>query len=131
MSNSKPTVLIVDDEPRFGQICKKALDDEGYETRFAQSGLECLEMARAMRPDVLLLDLMMPNMDGITTLRRLHDLGSAPLVIILTGQGSLESAREAMVLGAYEYVTKPFNLEFLKATVRDGLAASRGTDGGE
>ena len=119
---SHVTVMVVDDEPRVCRLFEKVLREEGYRTIAASSGREALALADEARPDLILLDVVMPGMDGVETLRELRRRGHAAVVVMLTAQGSLQTAREAMLLGAYDYVTKPFNLEFLKAVLRAGLS---------
>ena len=119
---SPATVLVVDDEPGVCRLFEKVLREEGYRTIVASSGREALELAGDAQPDLILLDIVMPGMDGVETLRELRRRGHAAVVIMLTAQGSLQTAREAMLLGAYDYVTKPFNLEFLKTVLRAGLS---------
>jgi DNA-binding response OmpR family regulator len=87
----------------------------------ATSGRRALALAPVVRPDLVLLDIMMPDLDGIATLRELRRCGYGGAVVILTGRANIQTAREAMVLGAYEYITKPFNLEFLKSVVWKGI----------
>jgi DNA-binding response OmpR family regulator len=120
------TVMVVDDEPRVCQFFEKILGEDGYRVITATSGRRALALAAEACPDVILLDIVMPDLDGVATLRELRKAGHRGPVIMLTAQGTLETAREAMVLGAYDYVTKPFNLEFLKSVLRDGLADRRG-----
>jgi len=122
-------VLLVDDEPAVCKLFQKVLQEEGYRTITAASGREALALARQAAPDLILLDIVMPEMSGVETLRELRRRGHAAVVIMLTAQGSLQTAREAMLLGAYDYVTKPFNLEFLKTVLRAGLSERWGRRG--
>jgi DNA-binding response OmpR family regulator len=78
-------------------------------------------MAAEASPDLILLDIVMPGLDGVATLRELRKRGHRSPVIMLTAQGTLQTAREAMMLGAYDYITKPFNLDFLKSVLREVL----------
>lgn len=122
MEPARDTVLIVDDEEGVGELMRALLEGEPYEVIVARSGAECLLAVARHRPRLVLLDLSMPDMDGLETLRKLHEQGDEPPVIVVTGHGGIESARQAMELGAYEYVTKPVNPLFLKAAVREGLS---------
>lgn len=115
------TVMVVDDEPRVCQLFEKILREEGYQVLTATSGRQALVLAQEAKPPVILLDIVMPEMDGVATLRELRRRGHWGAVIMLTAQGTLQTAREAMMLGAYDYITKPFNLEFLKSVLREGL----------
>ena len=120
------TVMVVDDEPRVCQLFQKVLGEDGYRVVTATSGQGALALAAEACPDAILLDIVMPGLDGVATLRELRKAGQRAPVIMLTVQGSLETAREAMILGAYDYVTKPFNLDFLRSVLREGLADRRG-----
>lgn len=117
----RATVLVVDDEPRVGQLFKKVLSEEGYRVLTASSGREALALASEAKPDLILLDIVMPDLDGVSTLRELRKQENRAPVIMLTAQGTLQTAREAMILGAYDYITKPFNLDFLKSVLREAL----------
>lgn len=118
---SPATIMIVDDEPRACQLFEKILREEGYRVVTATSGQLALELVSEARPQLILLDIVMPEMDGLATLKELRRQRYSCTVILLTAQGTLQTAREAMMLGAYDYITKPFNLEFLKSVVREGL----------
>lgn len=120
------TVMVVDDEPRVCRLFEKILREEGYQVISAVSGRQALALAPETEPHIILLDIVMPDMDGVTTLRELRQRGHLGAVIMLTARGNLKTAREAMMLGAYDYITKPFNLEFLKSVLRDGLKDCRG-----
>jgi DNA-binding NtrC family response regulator len=100
-------VLIVDDEPNLLESFKIGLELKGYDVTIASSGSEALENCGEARFDVVLLDIRMPEMDGLETLRRLKELDPDQVVIMLTAHGSLESAVEAGRLGAYDYLEKP------------------------
>src|SRR5437016_388818 len=105
-----PTVMVVDDEPRVGLLFEKILSEEGYHVVTATSGRRALALAAAAPPDLILLDIVMPDLDGLATLRQLRLQGHLGTVILLTAHGTLATAREAMALGAYDYITKPFRL---------------------
>jgi len=117
----RATVMVVDDEPRVCQLFEKILSEEGYRVLTASGGERALAMAAEASPDLILLDIVMPGLDGVATLRELRKLGHRSPVIMLTAQGTLQTAREAMMLGAYDYITKPFNLDFLKSVLREVL----------
>ena len=120
-AHHQATVLVVDDEPRVGLLFEKILSEEGYQVATATGGRQALAMAAAAPPDIILLDIVMPDLDGMATLRELRQQQHLGTVILLTAHGTLRTAREAMALGAFDYITKPFRLEFLKAVLRDGL----------
>jgi DNA-binding response OmpR family regulator len=115
------TVMIVDDEPRAGLLFEKIFAEEGYQVTSVTSGALALALVATAPPDIILLDLVMPDLDGMATLRELRRRRYMGPVILLTAQGTVETAREAMALGAYDYITKPFRLDFLKAVLREGL----------
>jgi DNA-binding NtrC family response regulator len=122
MSNDpQATVMVVDDEPRVGRLFERILSEEGYRVMTATSGQRALRLAEEAHPDVILLDIVMPGLDGLATLRALREQGHRGTVIVLTAQGTLQTAREAMTLDAYDYITKPFSLDFLKSVLRQGI----------
>ncbi|HYU32484.1 MAG TPA: response regulator [Thermoanaerobaculia bacterium] len=118
---SHATVMVVHHELRVCQLFEEILSKEGYRAVSATNGARALLMAMETRPDIILLDSVMPHLDGLGILRDLRTRGHQGTVILLTAQGTLQGAREAMTLGAYDYITKPFNLDFLKSVLREGL----------
>jgi len=121
-------VLVVDDELRVLELFQKVLREEGYEVLTAEDGLRALAVAAEARPDLIVLDVVMPGLDGVATLRALRERGIPCDVVMVTAQGSLKTARQAMVLGAHDYITKPFDLELLKWVLRsrlEGVASER------
>lgn len=94
------------------------LPGEGYEVASAASGEAAIELARTRPFDLALCDIMMPGIDGLDTLRALKSLRPRTEVVMVTGYATLESAVEAMKLGAYDYMTKPFNPKILRARVQ-------------
>jgi DNA-binding response OmpR family regulator len=116
-----PTVMVVNDEPRVCHLLEEILSEEGYRVVSAMNGQRALKMAAEIRPDIILLEIVTPGLDSVAILRELRQRGHGGTVIILTAQGTLQTAREAMRLGAYDYITKPFNLDFLKTVLREGL----------
>lgn len=114
-------VLIVDDDPDLRMILRDLLGEAGYETIDAEDGRQCLNLTKKRDPDALLLDLKMPGMSGSQVLKELRDLHCQAPVIIMTGYGDIRSAVEAMRLGAYDYLSKPFNNDELVLTIRRAL----------
>ncbi len=110
-------ILVVDDSQETTWLLKRTLAEEGYEAQFAHDGLEGLRQAYNFRPDLVLLDVMMPDMDGWTTLGRLREFSDVP-VIMLTAVGGETSMVQGLDSGADDYVTKPFGMEELKARIR-------------
>src|SRR5512136_368535 len=114
--NQEPKVrfLIVDDHQSIRKLCLTVGGSLGFECREAESAEAALSLLEADAPDIVLADLMMPNMTGLEFLPRLKQLVPRCEVAIMTGHGSIETAVQAMKLGAYDYITKPFRIEELK-----------------
>ncbi len=110
-------ILVVDDDPKMHRLLEYALSQAGAEVFIATDGEEGLRCFYAHRPDLVVLDLMMPNMDGWETCRRIRELADTP-VLILTARGREEDILKGFELGADDYVTKPFSLRVLVARVR-------------
>src|SRR5690606_18805188 len=115
-------VLVVDDEPRIIGFIRMNLELEGHQVIEAHSGLEALEAVRTKLPDIILLDVMMPDLDGFETLRMLREFSDIP-VIMLTAKGEENDRVYGLELGADDYITKPFGPRELssriKAVLRD------------
>src|SRR5258708_7203328 len=106
-------ILVIDDEPELKKILVESLAAQGYETIGFSSGHDALRELRTREVDILLTDLMMPEMDGITLLQEALKLDPNLIPIVMTGQGTIQSAVDAMKLGAFDYVLKPFRLKSL------------------
>jgi DNA-binding NtrC family response regulator len=111
-------ILVVDDEPLQRDILKTILDDEGYETYTASSGEEGLLVSKKIKPDVILSDLKMENMDGIELIESLPEEPFKPPAIVMTAYGTISSAVEAIKKGAFDYLTKPLDKDVLLITVK-------------
>ena len=111
------TLLVVEDERPLAETLRFNLEMEGYRVRTAEDGIEGLSMARALQPDLVLLDLMLPRMDGLDVLRGIRETSQAP-VLLLTARTSEADRVRGLDLGADDYITKPFSLAELKARVR-------------
>jgi len=111
-------ILVVDDEPLQRDILKTILDDEGYETYTASSGEEGLLVNKKIKPDVILSDLKMENMDGIELIESLPEEPFKPPVIVMTAYGTISSAVEAIKKGAFDYLSKPLDKDVLLITVK-------------
>ncbi len=111
------TLLVVEDERPLAETLRFNLEMEGYRVRTAEDGVEGLSMARAIQPDLVLLDLMLPRMDGLQVLRGIREHSQAP-VLLLTARTSENDRVKGLDLGADDYITKPFSLAELKARVR-------------
>ena len=114
----RPVVLVVDDEPLQRGILQTILDGEGYETMVAASGGEALAAVRKVTPDVVVSDLKMAGMSGIELLNALPQEPARPPVIIVTAHGTIDSAVEAVKLGAFDYMTKPLDKQKILLAVR-------------
>ncbi len=114
-------ICIVDDEPAILNTLSSILEDEGYQISVAKSGHEALKLVRSEQPDVVLLDIWMPELDGLETLKRLRQQHPSLLVIMMSGHGSIETAVKATKLGAYDYLEKPLDLEKVTILVRNAL----------
>jgi DNA-binding NtrC family response regulator len=120
------TILIVDDERDFCALLSDSLSLEGHRVLMAHNGRKALEKVEKETPDLVLLDIHMPGMNGIEVLRGIKKVNEETPVIILTAYGTLETARKAMKLGADDYVTKPVDHALLKSLVKEALG--RGGD---
>jgi two-component system KDP operon response regulator KdpE len=113
-------ILVIDDKKEMTWLLERALIEEGYEVVIAHNGQEGLRMAYASRPDLILLDVLMPGMDGWDMLRRLREFSDVP-VIMVTAVGGEDDKVQGLNIGADDYVTKPFGMEELKARIRAAL----------
>ncbi|HPZ09624.1 MAG TPA: response regulator [Candidatus Eremiobacteraeota bacterium] len=118
-------ILLVDDDEVVRESLAFCLQQEGYQVTEAQDGLEALEKIKLSHYHIVILDLKMPDIDGIKVLQKINDIDTDTNVIILTGHPSLESAVGTMKLGAVDYCTKPFNIEDIKRLVRE-IAIKKG-----
>ncbi|HPW17833.1 MAG TPA: sigma-54 dependent transcriptional regulator [Candidatus Aminicenantes bacterium] len=123
--SSAGIIHIIDDEPVIHDVLAQILTAEGYEVEISASGEEALEKFPSHSFDVILLDLLMPGMDGIEVLRRIKKIDPLAAVIIITAYGSVESAIAAMKIGALDYVQKPFKHETLLMAVEKALERKR------
>ena len=127
MSEATPKALVVDDSPEILQLVASALRRDGFEVREAPSGDQALALAREDEPDLVVLDLMMPGIDGIETCRRLREFSRA-YVIMLTARADEADKLVGLAIGADDYVTKPFSPRELVARARAMLRRPRGAD---
>ncbi|MDP2915027.1 MAG: sigma-54 dependent transcriptional regulator [Candidatus Aminicenantes bacterium] len=119
--SSQGLIHVIDDEPVIHDILSQLLTSEGYEVEISGSGEEALEKYTAQRFDLVLLDLLMPGMDGIEVLRAIKRIQPQAVVVIITAYASVESAIEAMKIGAFDYVQKPFKHEELLLIIARAL----------
>ena len=120
-----PSILIVDDEPSILQSLGGLLGDEGYEVFTASNGYEALKMIEAQSPDLVVLDIWMPGIDGIETLGEIKKQHPFLPVVIITGHGSIETAVTAIKLGAFDMIEKPLSIEKVIVSINNALNFKR------
>jgi two-component system, OmpR family, KDP operon response regulator KdpE len=123
--STEPLVLVADDETRITKLVSLALADQGFRVITAGSGDEALQKAEEYRPDVILLDIVMPGLDGIEVMRALHERRPVP-VILLTAKNSTADKATGLDLGADDYLAKPFHPDELAARIRSVLRRATG-----
>ena len=121
----KANILVLDDDPVVRRALTDTLTDEGYQVETAADGLEGLEKAKAPPFDILLVDLRLPGMDGIEVLREIREVTPEVIVILMTAYATLETAKEAMKLGAYDYIAKPLDPDAVTALLEKALEKRR------
>ena len=119
------TILVVDDEKNIVQLARLYLNNEGYRVEAAHDGKQALEKAKSLRPDLIVLDIMMPEMDGLTVCKEIRKTSNVP-VIILTARGDDIDRIVGLEIGADDYMAKPFNPRELVARVKAVLRRSQG-----
>jgi two-component system, NtrC family, nitrogen regulation response regulator NtrX len=118
---SRKTVLIVDDEEGIRESLKGIFEDEGYDVQTADSAEEALSMLKEKRPDIIFLDVWLPEMDGLEALSRIGEMDKDIPVIIISGHGNIELAVKATHLGAYDFLEKPLSLDKVLLVARRAL----------
>ncbi len=124
-------VLVVDDEPTLAELLSMALRYEGWDVRTATTGAAAVRTSREFNPDVVVLDIMLPDVDGLTVLRRLRDTQIGVPVLFLTAKDAVADRIAGLTAGGDDYVTKPFSLEEVVARLRGLLRRSRAVFGGD
>src|SRR5215470_1256475 len=120
-----PRILIVDDEPGIRQSLKGVFSDEGFSTDAVASGEDCLKRIDESSYDLVFLDIWLPGIDGLETLRRLREKSPATRVIMISGHATIATAVSATKLGAYDFIEKPLSLEHTLLTARNALSQRR------
>jgi len=115
-------ILVVDDEAPVREVLTEYFATEGYAVEAATSGLEALSAVSGGRADLVLLDVRMPGLDGVQVLRRIRELTDSVPVIMVTANEDVSLARKTLMLGAFDYVAKPFDFDYLDRAVAAGLA---------
>jgi two-component system, NtrC family, nitrogen regulation response regulator NtrX len=110
-------ILVVDDEAEIVGLLQDFLTSKGYEVATALNGVEALAKVKEMKPDIVLLDLVMPGMNGIDTLKEIKKIDPSIGVIMVTGVVDEELANRAVKLGAFDYIIKPINIDYLETCV--------------
>src|SRR5436190_7099385 len=120
-----PRILIVDDEPGIRQSLKGVFEDEGFTTDAVSSGEDCLKKIEQVSYDLVLLDIWLPGIDGLDTLRKLREKAPQTHVIMISGHATIATAVSATKLGAYDFIEKPLSLEHTLLTARNALSHRR------
>src|SRR5437868_6237203 len=126
MSAKKTTILAADDDPQLLRLITRNLQLEGYEAMAASDGQQALESIEAHMPDLVLLDVMMPRLDGFAVCERVREFSAVPIIIV-TARGQDQDKIRGLDLGADDYLTKPFSVDELLARVRAVLRRAQFT----
>jgi DNA-binding NtrC family response regulator len=121
MSEKPPFILVVDDEPDICELIKDILNDEGYQAVSAANGAEARTAFSAQKPDLILLDIWMPDIDGISLLKEFKQLDTRMTIIMMSGHGTIETAIEATRLGAADFIEKPVSIAKLLRSIESAL----------
>lgn len=124
MGNERFKILVADDDEDLRELLPEAIRSWGYEVTVARDGMEAISVLRAERHDLLLADLMMPFMDGISLIGKIREFDSDILVIIITGNASMEHAVKAIEAGAHDFIAKPFRLDELMVIIKNARERS-------
>lgn len=126
----KGRILVIDDDPTLNSLIRQSFHAKGYEVITALNGMEGLKLAYRSHPDIILLDIMMPDLDGYETCRRLREISEVP-VLMLTAMSSEEDMLRGFEAGADDYVKKPFSLRELEVRISAVMKRSSNGDNGE
>jgi DNA-binding response OmpR family regulator len=117
LEGSMPRVLVVDDEPDAIELLGEFLTSKGYEVITASGGEEAIRKVKTERPHLILLDVRMPKMSGLEVLRQVRQIDKEVGVIMVTAVNEEETGRQALELGAFDYIVKPLDLEYLERSL--------------
>lgn len=126
--NLEATIVVVDDEPSIRELLSASLHFSGFEVKTAASGGEALEVIRDANPDLIIMDVMLPDIDGFTVTRRIRQEGMEAPVLFLTARDDTQDKIMGLTVGGDDYVTKPFSLEEVIARIRAILRRTKGED---
>jgi two-component system response regulator (stage 0 sporulation protein F) len=126
MTDSLGRILVVDDEQSVAEVLSEYFSGQGYTVKTASNGVEALSTLLEYRPALVLLDVRMPGLDGVEVLRRIRAADQSVAVIMVTANEDVELARETLKIGAFDYVAKPFDFNYLDQAVTLGLIQSGG-----
>ena len=118
-------VLVVDDEPEVRLVLFEFLSSRGYDVTAASGGAEAVALVETIKPDLVLLDVAMPDMDGVETLKRIVAIEPALAVIMVTANADIGVTSKLLALGAVDYVPKPFDLDYLDQAVSTQVTAAQ------
>lgn len=116
-NQSKGFIMVVDDDPQIHKMLKRFLTKKDYEVTVFDTAEKALDKIKDRKPNLILLDINMPGMDGLTALKKFKEIDKSLSVIMITGNTEVELAKEAVKLGATDFVMKPFNMEYLELSV--------------
>jgi len=117
----KTKVLVIDDEQGIRDLFIQALEEDDYEVLTVDNGEQGLDIIKSEKPSVIFLDLKLPGIDGLEVLKRISDLEIKPIVIMITGHGTIAKAAKTMDLGAYDYIVKPFQIDDIIKLMKQAL----------
>ncbi|HNP70020.1 MAG TPA: response regulator transcription factor [Kouleothrix sp.] len=123
-------ILVVDDEPQIGRLLRSSLSARGYEVAIAEDGQRGVELAASWRPDVILLDLGLPRLDGLAVCRQVRGWSQVPIIVLTVRDGEHDKV-QALDIGADDYLTKPFGIDELLARIRVALRHAQATSPAE
>ncbi|MCX6543313.1 MAG: response regulator [Acidobacteria bacterium] len=113
----KLTILVLDDEPIVGKRLKPALEKSGYTVDVVETGAEAIRLLDLRAYDIVVTDIRMEGVDGMGVLRHAQSRSPQPLVIMITGYATVDVAREALTIGAFDFIAKPFKMDDLRAVI--------------
>jgi DNA-binding NtrC family response regulator len=124
VTKSKPTILVIDDEAGIRSTLRMILEYEGYTVEEAEDGKIGLQKLHELQPDVTLLDVKLPKLDGLEVLERIVAAGPAPPIVVISGHGTIQTAVRATQMGAYDFMEKPLEKDRILLTIRNALRQS-------